>query len=56
MDWKNVEIDHLVVPPPASPREPGELSVDWEKIFSLESKSFFIIVDYEVYVAYRNVN
>ena len=37
---KNVEIDHLVVPPPAIPREPGELSVDWEKIFSLESESF----------------
>ena len=36
MDWKNVEIDHLVVPPPATPREPGELSVDWEKILSVD--------------------
>ena len=56
MDWKNVEIDHLVVPPPASSREPGELSVDWEKILSLESEVFFIKVDCEVYVACWNVN
>ena len=57
---KNVEIDHLVVPPPATPREPGELSVNWKKIFSLESESFlkvfFIKVDCEVYVANWNVN
>ena len=56
MDQKNVKIYHLIVPPPATSREPGELSVDWEKILSLESEVFFIKVDCEVYVAYWNVN
>ena len=47
IDRKNVEIVHLVVPPPATPREPGELSVDWEKIFSLESESFLKVFFYQ---------